>query len=94
MTRKFTFDPETAVAPCPECHTGMLHLQRLTYFTWLNAELISVPNFPAWICDLCGRRVFDARAKKWLNTLLKADATRRSGRRRDYPLTGDHVPPN
>ena len=31
---------------CPECHTGVFHLEYLTYFTWLNDELITVPNFP------------------------------------------------
>ena len=29
----------------------------MTYFTWLNEELITVPHFPAWVCDMCGRRV-------------------------------------
>ena len=42
---------------CPECQTGVVHLQYLTYFTWLNEELITVPNFPAWVCDVCGKRV-------------------------------------
>jgi len=72
----------------------MLHLRRLTYFTWLNAELITVQNFPAWVCDVCGRRVFDAGAKKWLNTLLKADASKRSGTRRSAPFQQDRIPPN
>ncbi len=34
--------------------SGIMHLSFLTYFTWLNEELISVPNFPAWVCDVCG----------------------------------------
>ncbi|HLA99107.1 MAG TPA: YgiT-type zinc finger protein [Anaerolineales bacterium] len=94
MARKRNYDPEASGIPCPECHTGVLHLQRLTYFTWLNAELISVPNFPAWVCDLCGRRDFDPRAKKWLNTLLIADTSKRSGQRRNFPFQGDRIPPN
>ena len=56
--------------PCPECHTGVLRLQFLTYFTWLNRELITVPSFPSWVCDVCGRREYDVRAVNWLNTLL------------------------
>jgi YgiT-type zinc finger domain-containing protein len=55
---------------CPECHTGVLRLQYLTYFTWLNDELITVPNFPSWVCDVCGKREYDAHAVSWLNTLL------------------------
>jgi YgiT-type zinc finger domain-containing protein len=73
-------DPESIIAPCPECQTGMLHLQHITYFTWLNDELVTVPNFPAWVCDLCGRREYDSRAVKLLNALL-------------HPETGRHTTP-
>jgi len=65
-------------APCSECQAGILYLQYITYFTWLNEELITVPNFPAWICDVCGRREYDPRAITWLNTLLHPEAGRRS----------------
>jgi len=63
---------------CKECHTGVLHMQYLTYFTWLNSELVTVPNFPAWVCDVCGRREYDARAIIWLNTLLDPEAGNKS----------------
>lgn len=55
--------------PCRECSAGMMHLRHITYFTWLGEELIMVPNFPAWICDMCGRREFDERAISWLDDL-------------------------
>lgn len=82
---------------CPECQAGILRLNYLTYFTWLNGELISVPNFPAWVCDVCGRREYDGRAIVWLNTLLNPDAKRRraAARRKpriagaDQPATGE-----
>jgi len=45
-------------------------MEAVTYFTWLDEELVTVPNFPAWVCDMCGRREFDPRAITWLNTLL------------------------
>ena len=74
-----------AIAPCEECGAGVLRMNSITYFTWLNEELITVPNFPAWICDVCGRREFDPRAVAWLNTLLNPSAGRkpkmRPGRR-------------
>ncbi|MBI1856039.1 MAG: YgiT-type zinc finger protein [Chloroflexi bacterium] len=44
---------------CAECQAGMMRLRFITYFTWLGEELITVPNFPAWICDVCGRREYD-----------------------------------
>lgn len=64
--------------PCGECQAGVLYLQYITYFTWLNDELITVPNFPAWVCDVCGRREYDPRAITWLNTLLHPETGRRS----------------
>lgn len=69
---------------CPECQTGILRLEYLTYFTWLNKELITVPNFPAWVCDVCGKRDYDAHAVKRLNMLLSTTGRRRSpkGKRR------------
>ncbi len=75
---------------CPECKSGIMSLRYITYFTWLNKELITVPNFPAWVCDLCGRREYDARAISWLNTLLNPSAgTRAAGRRK----RGKQLPP-
>ena len=63
---------------CPECQAGAFHLKYITYFTWLNEELVTVPNFPAWICDVCGRREYDMRAVNWLNTLLNPETGRRA----------------
>lgn len=65
---------EQTIAPCPECQAGVLHLRHITYFTWLNDELVTVPNFPAWVCDMCGRREYDPRAIKWLNAILHPEA--------------------
>jgi len=59
-----------------------MHLRYMTYFTWLHDELITVPNFPAWVCDLCGRREYDARAVSWLNTLLSPSTGKRPSARR------------
>jgi len=64
---------------CPECHSGILRLQYITYFTWLYGELITVPNFPAWICDICGKREYDPKAILWLNTLINHEARTRRG---------------
>jgi YgiT-type zinc finger domain-containing protein len=83
----------TYVAPCPECQTGVLHLRYLTYFTWLNNELITVPNFPAWVCDVCGRREYDPRAVKWLNTLLNPETGRSANRPRNFPQRTDRPRP-
>jgi YgiT-type zinc finger domain-containing protein len=67
---------------CSECKAGILKLRYLTYFTWLEEELITVPNFPAWVCDMCGRREYDSRAISWLNTILNPVAGRKLSPRR------------
>jgi YgiT-type zinc finger domain-containing protein len=76
MNRKTKLLPEYS-ALCQQCKAGIMHLEYITYFTWLDDDLITVPNFPAWVCDMCGRREYDARAISWLNTLLSPEAGRR-----------------
>ena len=66
------FTPETY--PCNECPAGVMHLHHITYFTWLGQELITVPNFPAWVCDMCGKREYDEQAISWLTMLLNPNA--------------------
>jgi YgiT-type zinc finger domain-containing protein len=70
--------------PCNECLAGVMHLQLITYFTWLDNELVTVPNFPAWVCDVCGKREYDERAVNWLTTLLSPNAGQPMSRRRAH----------
>ncbi len=77
--------------PCPECRAGLRRLKYLTFYLWERGELITVPNFPAWVCDLCGLREYDTRAQAWLNTLLHTPY-RRSGAPRIRRERGDHPP--
>jgi YgiT-type zinc finger domain-containing protein len=77
--------------PCSECQAGMMHLQHLTYFTWLDEELVTVPNFPAWVCDMCGRREYDAQAISWLTTILNPETGKAStSKRRPRPTLKKH----
>jgi YgiT-type zinc finger domain-containing protein len=71
---------ENATIPCNECQAGLMHRRFLTYFTWLGDELITVPDFPAWVCDVCGRREYDLQALSQLNLLLNPNAGRGSRR--------------
>ncbi len=80
---------------CPECHTGVLRLEYLTYFTWLNDELITVPNFPSWVCDVCGKREYDNHAISWLNMLLSPTTGRKPRpRRKSLPRNLNRPQPN
>jgi YgiT-type zinc finger domain-containing protein len=78
--------------PCNECHSGVLQPRHITYFTWLGDELISVPHFPAWICDVCGKREYDLKAITWLNMILDPNAGKPTkNRRRTPPLPRTHT---
>jgi len=65
---------EAPVFPCNECQVGSMRLTYITYFTWLDEELVTVPGFPAWVCDMCGKREYDDRAVNWLTALLSPNA--------------------
>ena len=66
------------------CQGGIKRLRSATLMTWLGNELITVPNFPAWICDMCGHRHFDNRALAQLSLLLNPEA--------GTPHSTDHAP--
>ncbi len=68
--------------PCNSCQAGQMHLRYIAYFTWLGEELISVPNFPAWVCDMCGKREYDPRAVNQLSLLLSPNAGKPPRKRR------------
>jgi YgiT-type zinc finger domain-containing protein len=68
--------------PCNECPAGMMHPRLITYFTWLGEELITVPHFPAWVCDMCGKREYDEKAISWLTMLLNPNAGKSTKKRR------------
>jgi hypothetical protein len=57
-------------------------------------NLVSVPDFPAWVCDVCGRREYDASALAELRAML--DNTRQGARRsrpRPQPPAPSASPP-
>jgi YgiT-type zinc finger domain-containing protein len=82
--------------PCNECPAGVMRLRHITYFTWLGQELIMVPNFPAWVCDICGKREYDGHAVSWLSMLLNPEAGHPTRRVKRTPQPGTrkrHAPP-
>lgn len=69
-----TADLDDMVIPCTECAGGRMHREFVTYFTWMGDEMITVPDFPAWVCDVCGRRDYDMGAMTRLSLLLSPNA--------------------
>jgi YgiT-type zinc finger domain-containing protein len=83
MSEPITRPPEAF--PCTECSAGMMQPRQITYFTWLNEELVTVPHFPAWVCDMCGRREYDEKAVSWLTALLNPNAGKPTRARKTPP---------
>ncbi|HNS62932.1 MAG TPA: YgiT-type zinc finger protein [Anaerolineaceae bacterium] len=74
MSDRFPIFGSPAYIPCGNCPAGQMHSQHVTYFTWLGDQLITVPDFPAWVCDVCGRREYDPRALNQLSLILAPNA--------------------
>jgi YgiT-type zinc finger domain-containing protein len=72
---------------CPNCHAGALHKRLVTYAAWHTLpseggeQFVIAHRVPAWLCDVCGAKLFDAEALAWLAPLLgpnvDMDAVRR-----------------
>lgn len=89
-----TMTERSVTYPCPECQVGNLRPRRVSYFTMEGKNLVSVPDFPAWVCDVCGRREYDSSALAELRAML--DTTRhgpRRARRRPQPPATSAPPP-
>jgi YgiT-type zinc finger domain-containing protein len=52
---------------------GALRAHKVSYFTMQDGHLISVPDFPAWVCDVCGAREYDAAAVAELRAMLETN---------------------
>ena len=59
---------------CPECQVGLIQRKKGTYYTWIENELVIVPDFPCWVCDVCGHRDWDQNAVLQLGMLLSPTA--------------------
>jgi len=71
--------------PCRECQVGALQPRPVSYFTVQDGQLISVPDFPAWVCDVCGATEYDSSALAELHAMLEANRQSLRPRRRLRP---------
>jgi len=69
-----------AAYSCPECQVGFLRPRHSSYFTEHDGQVVSVPDFPAWVCDVCGRREYDHTALAELQAMLQTNRRGRRGR--------------
>jgi YgiT-type zinc finger domain-containing protein len=68
-------------------------MHHVVYYTWISGELITVPDFPAWICDVCGEREYDQRALSWLNIILSPDTGKKGRSTYQQKLQPSESPP-
>ncbi|MGA9531129.1 MAG: YgiT-type zinc finger protein [Anaerolineales bacterium] len=81
--------------PCPECHLGSLHAKTAFYCASVGGQFITIPDFPAWVCDVCGMREYDEGAVLELRTILQFERGDRDHSPRDQqPTTGRLVHPD
>lgn len=68
---------------CPHCQTGTLGLQRVVYARWYGPHFVTIPNFPGWLCDVCGSLEYDEAALEQVRLVLgrEAAATAEAARR-------------
>jgi YgiT-type zinc finger domain-containing protein len=50
---------------------------RVSYLNWINGMLIVIPDFPAWICDICGSYEYETSALIELQAMLRLDQSQR-----------------
>lgn len=73
------------VGTCPQCLSGSLKLQRVVYARWYGPHFVTIPNFPSWLCDVCGNVEYDAAALEQVRMLFgreagtPPDSSRRAG---------------
>lgn len=76
---------------CPNCHAGALRLRSVTYADWHALEgsedeqFVIIPRVPAWLCDVCGYKVFDATTIGWLAPLLGPTTESDDNNRLSFP---------
>ena len=77
---------------CPECQSGLLNMAHVTYFADVPGEMIMAPDFPAWVCDICGYQEYDSLALTWLYALLDPNTARKFDRANRAHTSTDEAP--
>ena len=63
------YEPRASLT-CPHCQAGNLSLQRVVYARWYGRHLVTIPNFPSWVCDVCGSLEYDQAALEQVRLVL------------------------
>jgi len=55
---------------CPHCYFGRIQPGKRSFAARTNGKPVMVPDFPAWICDVCGFTIYDPTSLINLQRLL------------------------
>jgi len=55
---------------CPHCYFGRIQPGKRSFISRVDGTRLVVPDFPAWICDVCGFTIYDPTSLLNLQRLL------------------------
>jgi YgiT-type zinc finger domain-containing protein len=82
-------DSRVITSACPECHSGRMQPTSAFLFLEQAGMPLCIPDFPAWVCDMCGLREYDHMALSELEVMLGSNQANKRGNRRRRMLN-DH----
>ena len=74
MADEIETQPELPQFVCPHCQMGTLQPEAVVFAHWFEGQFITIPDFPAWVCDFCGEREYDSAALDQLELILGPEA--------------------
>jgi YgiT-type zinc finger domain-containing protein len=79
VTASMMITPSDDRPVCPQCGTGILHIEKKIFFKIFGEDVISVPDFPFWKCSVCKWTEYDVEALDQLIKLLGVNIFKESG---------------
>lgn len=64
---------------CEHCKIGRYRPARLPFISWLNKDILVMPNAPGQVCDVCGDSFFDPEFLFQLDSLINSDEDQETG---------------
>jgi len=83
MRNSLPANPET----CPRCYVGRIQSVKVVLSRVVNGQMLSVPDFPAWECDICHVFMYDPKALFELQQVLSDHKVGHKPKLRNSPKT-------
>jgi hypothetical protein len=75
---------------CPECQVGTLQSRTVPCYATLRGTVVTIPYFPAWVCDVCRYCEYDEAALEELRSILGPAAELPGSNARRRRLTSEN----